>query len=348
MTRSLTFILFVLFLFSRGISAFSQIAINELDEANCNYLFKKVVSQYGQEDSNTLKNNYQACESCCKVMGNDSLLLRLYLLDTLSLFSDKELHRNLLEENKKNGALSYCKTLYNSYSKVAFYYSKQNVDTGLKYYNEANSLQKKCNDIKGYATSLQNIAFNYEDKKKQTAMALQYSLESLAAWNSIQDTFGLANMYKYIGYLLGKEGNFERGEANINKAIELFSSIDFEQGIAVSYYDMALLQINKKNVDSALNYLFLSKNIWKKYNDEFRIFKINNALLEIYIDRKNIKSANKVFEESLKSSEISSKIIPSDRRKFYELAAIFYHNKKDDLHEREFLSKRNNIPDVSP
>jgi len=193
-------------------------------------------------------------------------------IDTLILYLENENKDSLLE------IIS---------NKTALYYYDDNAELYINYIKKSASVVSKSNNKFKYANLIQNIAFVYDEKLTEYDEAINYCLKAIKIWQEINDTLNIANMQKYLGYLYGKVREFEKAKYSIIHSISLYESKKNEKGIAVSYFDFALVYYEEGLIDSALFYLKNAKHIWNKYDEKSRIFLINNHILRCYFEDKN-------------------------------------------------------------
>ena len=177
-------------------------------------------------------------------------------------------------------------------------YYKTNADKAIIYFIKANDLYSKVKNKKKAAFCLQNIAFTYDERKHDFSNAAIYARGAVQGYREIRDTMQQANMQKYLCYLLGRTHHFAEAKENAADAITLFTAMKFTRGVAVSYRDLAIVYVEEHKSDSAISLLLAAKNIWKEYNDTFRLFDINNELLNEYNTLNRQKDALAVFFEN--------------------------------------------------
>lgn len=263
--------------------------------SSCSMLLEQFRLQYSQEKSGDL---FSRCQSCCEETKNDSLLLQLFLADSSTYFVNPRFSEIIRKAITKNGPESPTKVLGDSYKSLAFSYSKTLPDSAIYFYDRASTYYRSVSDTIGLGITLQNIAFCYEEKKNNINEALRYSLQAKEIWEASNDSMNAANIYKYVGYLMGKQKKYTEGKMYIYKAETLFHTLDNSRGIAVCYFDLAMLYKEERQLDSTVVFLLKAKNIWKGYDDSSRIFNINNELLQVYSSMKKRRKAFQVLSEN--------------------------------------------------
>lgn len=147
---------------------------------------------------------------------------------------------------------------------------------------------------------LQNKSFIFDENGGDLDSSIYYAELALTNWISLLDTINEANNRKYLGYLYGKQGYYEKGKSEIFKAIRLFELKAYEPGVAVSYFDLSKVYGFEKRYDTALLYIDKALNYWQQKADTFRILTNNNQKLFLLIQTKNYEDAKLVQQESEK------------------------------------------------
>lgn len=213
--------------------------------------------------------------------------------------------------------------------KLGNYYYTRDPDKAIVHFNKAYQNMSAIGDVNNAIFCLQNIAFTYEEQKRDLANAEKYAQMAIDERKERKDTLQLANMLKYIGYIQGKAGKYAEAKENVKKGIELFSAKRYHQGVAVCYYDFGKVYEYESKLDSALYYFNESKKIWTDLKEqEKRIFNVNNALMHVYTLKDNLAEASKLYRENL---AIMGKeyIYWNDKLNFYKSSAALLAKQKD-------------------
>lgn len=147
---------------------------------------------------------------------------------------------------------------------------------------------------------IQNKSFVFDENGGDIDSSIYYAELALMNWIALSDTVNEANNRKYLGYLYGKKGYYEKGKSEIFKAIHLFGLKKYEPGVAVSYFDLSKVYGFEKKYDTALLYIDKALNFWQQKADTFRILTNNNQKLYLLIQTKNYKDAKSLQQESEK------------------------------------------------
>jgi len=189
--------------------------------------------------------------------------------------------------------------------------------------DSAAKLYRLLNEKRQQAFSYQNIAFAYNENLDNVDSAIVYIEKAVPIWIEIQDTSNQANILKYLGMLQGKKGEYSNGINTIRKAIALFDSCNFQSGIAVSYFDLALLYDNANQIDSTIYYLNRNKAYFETQQDTFRVFLVNNKIFESYLKNENYSSASEIYKSNL-TLENSSRVYWQHLIDYYSISMKYF------------------------
>ena len=282
---------------------------------NCNDLLLKCSINYASSQRQDIVRLLTACEECCLQSHHDSLLVKLYQLDSLSKHFDPCLRKGVATSKSTNPVI----IIGDSYTKCAgSYYDSDPGKCLLLLQRGADCYRRAANDAK-LATNLQNIAFSHEEKLKQHALSATYLFEALDLWKKLENQLNTANLYKYMGLVQGKMKNFPLAKSYIDSAIVLYQANNFDKGVAVSYFNLALVYREEKMNDSALACLTNARMIWNNYQDTSRLFKINIEAIDIMLEGEQYQNAKEFINEN-EAYLNNPAIINKDKQDFLLLA----------------------------
>lgn len=177
---------------------------------------------------------------------------------------------SLFNENSDN--LQKCQIK----DKLGIYYYAINSEKSITYFKAAADCYK-TNNNRLEANCYLNIAAVYDEQLGQNKPAIAALYQSLEAAERNKDTLHQATVLKYIGALKGREKDFVGGKVDIERAIKMFESKDFEQGVAVCYYDLAELYFYENKLDSCIFNLQTAKKMQTSFNNLDRVFGISKV-----------------------------------------------------------------------
>jgi len=161
----------------------------------------------------------------------------------------------------------------------------------------ANEYERLENYKKAGFTNL-NIANIYDEHKNQVDSALLFSQKSLEIWEAQNDSLQIANLFKYIGFLKGRKGQFEEAKTDIHNAIKMYQELEFDQGTAVSEINLADVYYRQKDYDNSLRLFHKSTEYWNKTNDLSRVYTNNILGIKIYHALHDSKKTQQLIEEN--------------------------------------------------
>jgi len=210
----------------------------------------------------------------------------------------------------------------------AYYYTR-NADKSIAYFQKARKCYLVVDNKKRAALCLHNIAFAYQEQKKNIPEALKYTQLAIKEQTALKDTLSQANMYKFLGMLQGKMHHYPEAKKSIGRSIMLFSLKSYSRGIAVAMRDLAMVYSDEHKMDSCIMNLLKAKEIWKGYTDTLRIFNLNNSLLDAYLLSNNPAKARDMI---LENREIltQKQVYFKDKLDFYQSANKFFNKNKEN------------------
>lgn len=143
-----------------------------------------------------------------------------------------------------------------------------------------------------------NIANIFDEYLNELDSALVYSDRALEIWKKQDDTLQMANLYKYIGLLQGRIGEFVKAKSNLQEAIMMYREVGFEKGVAVSEINLADVYFENGYLAESDSLFLKSTKFWKESGDLGRVFTNNILGIRIYnrIGAKN--EVNKLIGEN--------------------------------------------------
>jgi tetratricopeptide (TPR) repeat protein len=269
-----------------------------------------------------------------------SFCLIFLLLTTPSVFSrnvsvDTSKLDNIMRQFDSTNALKDTLEKAKSYRNIGQICFEEFPDHSIRFLDSAQVYFGFLKNTKEQALCLQNMAFGFDENKGNLDKGLEYANKALSLWQNMISPQNEANMLKYIGLLQGKKRQYAPAFANIHKAIALFESQKNSSGVAVCYFDMAVVYKEKTDLDSSLVCLLKAKSIWLPLDYKGRIFLVNNKLLDIYMPREATADAEKIISENdnLYASDTDKDIYWKDVDAFFKSCLTYYSaNHKTELH----------------
>lgn len=201
-------------------------------------------------------------------------------------------------------------------------------DSSLHYFKKAILyFGNNFENIENVGMCHQNISFIFFEKLNNLDSAVYYADLSVEKYQLSGNDLKKANMLKFEGMIWGLKSNLEEAKSHIYMAIEIFKNNEFDQGVAVCYFDLAISYEKNKNLDSTIAYITKANNIWYKSGNDDRIIQYNNYLLEKILDNDSFKEiALKIFLENESLIE-KNPISDNNKKQFFTLALNYLEGK---------------------
>jgi len=154
--------------------------------------------------------------------------------------------------------------------------------------------------------------------------ALQIAKEGLLLAEQIEFEQGRAELHRTIGNAYFHLNDNNKALENYEKSLEICEKIEDENGVALNYYNIALVYNRKKqNVLYSLEILNKALNIWKKTENKDRMYRAYTVIIQMYREVGEFITANTYAEEALKLA-IESGDRHEEASLYYRLAQINY------------------------
>jgi tetratricopeptide (TPR) repeat protein len=203
----------------------------------------------------------------------------------------------------------------------AYLYDKM-PEHAVYYLAKAAQLYENFNKKDKIAIAYLNIGSVYEEKLKDYQTAIAYLEKARLIWQQLENQLNEANILKYLGAVQAKAGAIAEGKNNIQKAIASFEQQQFRPGIAVSYYDLAILYKAEQKPDSSLILLDKAIELWGNASPE-RVFNCNNFKMAVLLEQRRWKEAKIVFKQNVQRQDRTD-FHWSHRLEFYQLGQQLY------------------------
>lgn len=224
------------------------------------------------------------------------------------------------------------------------YYYARDARKAIAYQKKASEFFYKAEDAKMVAICMHNIGYIYDEQLHNTDSAINAIDAAIYLHKKLRDTLEFANMCKYKGILVARLGDYTEAKRLVNKAILYFGYKDYQPGIAVSWYDLALVYGQQEAVDSAICYAEKSKDYWMRNKGMDRVFGINTELVKWYLKAGKQQKATKLLSEN-KSILDSDKIYWKDKLAFYQIAEQYSKNVKRNTDAKQYKLKYTGLRD---
>lgn len=136
-------------------------------------------------------------------------------------------------------------------------------------------------------------------KEENFPLALNYFLNSLSYYKSVNEVSNLSNTYSQIAecYQNSKENN--SAILNYKRSIELKEKLGDIHGLAISYYRMGISYVRLTYRDSAMTSYIRAKELFTRVNDEKKVHKVKHRIARVLLKEGLYNDAEKILLENL-------------------------------------------------
>ena len=231
-----------------------------------------------------------------------------------------------------------CAQVYNN---IGVSYKSQSSDfKALEYFIKAQKIQEKLNDP-SIGITLTNIANCYL-KQNNNKKALEYYFNAKIKIDESKDARALGEWYNNMGLYHKKNTNSEEAIKNWNASIETFKSIDDKFGVAETYLYLGQLYLDKKDLNLALTNTNLALNLSKETGVLEQNVIAEKLLSSIYKLQNNSAQALQHFElyskakDSLTNEENIRKGVEAAMNYEFDKREVI---QKEELEKKDLLLK---------
>lgn len=206
----------------------------------------------------------------------------------------------------------------------------------IRKHSDGNLPFSSTDDRKKYVScifEIQNSGFLLDEMEcKYDSAKLKIEL-AIRGWTYLKDTLNQANLLKYIGYLNGRLGEFEEAKIQIHKAIELYETQFFEEGIMVSKFNLARVFEYQGLMDSAFILSNKVRDFWENKQDKSRVFVTNTYLIHLANLAKKTITIDSFIKEN-QTMLTHADIYWQNELDFYYVTAEYYRSREASVANR--------------
>jgi serine phosphatase RsbU (regulator of sigma subunit) len=204
------------------------------------------------------------------------------------------------------------------------YYNQGGYTLALEYSFKSLNIHEELNNESLISTTLYNIGNIYRAQYNYSK-ALEYYEKAQSISEKLDNKKEMADIYSNIGNLYRsiskadtvaekeKKTYFNKAISYFEKSLPLYSQTGYKKGIAMSYNDIGLVNLDLKDYSNALLYLKKSYKIYEETGDKFGISELKLYTGRYYHDIKKYSKAISILKEALNiSNELNSKELTSD------------------------------------
>lgn len=188
------------------------------------------------------------------------------------------------------------------------------------YGEQARALAEILHDTKGLAFANRVIGVaNWA--KGSYDHGLEYLLDGLRLYRTINDSLGIGNSLMNIGLIYADRSDFELASRYYWNALEIFRSIEADERIATTYTKLATILIHQGELDTAQKFLDIAVETHGKIRFYYGMAEVLNRFGLLYMAQQIYDSAEICLEHSV---ELSKKIEDNNgiAKSYIELAEV--------------------------
>jgi signal transduction histidine kinase/tetratricopeptide (TPR) repeat protein len=184
-----------------------------------------------------------------------------------------------------NQALGFENEVGSEYMNIGILYRSLNTDSSKLYYKKAADIfRKTANDFELMKVNYNQANLLKEEGKYREAEKIY--LDVLKNSKANNSTFGIFASMHQLGIIEIKLGNIISSGRYFDSSIAVATQNNFTSNLLISTKEAFELHLEKKNLDKAIEYY----NLWKNLDDSTHIQEMNNAVLKyktLYESEKN-------------------------------------------------------------
>jgi signal transduction histidine kinase len=348
--KTISFILFELFLFLNQLSAQTQLkSLNDFNNKNLvdtvrlnavNALVWKLSSQNPDTALLLCNQQLQIASTIKSNLGKIKWFGRIYHT-MANAYSNKSNYSEALKYNFKSAkirdSLGDYKRLANSYNNIANIYSYLNENNkALNYYFKTLDLFEKVNSKAKLPSTLINIGIIYLNTNNYNK-AYNYFLQSLKLYTQTNDSAGISAASKYLATIYIEQKKYSLAELYYQKAYTHIRSKGLTPELASIFIDFSDLKSKVGDYKVALNYADTAFQIVSKNGDLYLLRNIHHIRAQAYAGLKKYEQA---FTEALEFKDVNDTIFNTENK----LDVLAQQNKfENELKEFKLQTKEKEI-----
>ena len=177
------------------------------------------------------------------------------------------------------------------------YYGRGDYIKALEYYEEALKTNEIANDKYGIASVCNNLGMIYEDQSNDQK-ALEYYIKAQRIYSDLGNQKQNSKTLNHIGNILHNKGEYEKALDYYNQALEINQEIGNKQGIASVLNNIGIVYLKESQYNKSINTHKKALEIYRESNNKDGIAESLNNIGYIYQEMGNNSEAMKYFNEA--------------------------------------------------
>jgi len=238
-----------------------------------------------------------------KELNDSSSLADAYInlgLIYLRINDKKKSLKYLYQAIEINQKINNPDKLIGNYNNLANYYSSENIELALNYYQKARKLLSVGEKDKKAAIinmNIGNIFSSYDSTFFNYDSATHYYLSSLESFKSINDSSNISLLYHNLGVLYERKNNYDAAINSYQKSIEINEILRDEFGLARTYMGIGNILLKEKKYKESLEQYEKSLRLSKILKDEYRKMNLYSNMVKAKMGIGAVEEASILFQE---------------------------------------------------
>ncbi|HET8860104.1 sensor histidine kinase [Marivirga sp.] len=188
--------------------------------------------------------------------------------------------------------------LISNYNNLGNYYTSEDAELALHYYQEAEKLLPK--NQKGIKAAIikMNIGIIFSDHNSEYYnydSANYYFLSSLESFQAIKDSGNIASLYHNLGVLYEEKEHFKDGIDSYHKAITINKMLDNKSTLAKTYMGLGNIYLKQNEYSKSLEYFQKSLELAEILGDEYKKINVYTNIIKAKMGIGAIEDASILF-----------------------------------------------------
>ena len=226
---------------------------------------------------------------------------------------------------------------------VGYLYNTQGKHSeALKSFMLAYELAPVSGDFMTKGSIAGSIALVYE-YRSENELSIPFFRESVEYQRKTNNLLELSISLYGLGRANNNIGNRDLGQSQLQESLEISRKIDDRQGVAYALNELALIELQNKNYEQALQMYSEASEIFAEGGSVSKVWDSLDSLAEVYIKIGDVEKAENAFKKSLtylSPDTMPTQSMKSRERKAMILAAKGQYQEAYELLESTYVLKQ--------
>lgn len=173
-----------------------------------------------------------------------------------------------------------------------------NLEQAIHHTQQAMQHREADKDLLGVATSCNNLASIYTDAG-ETALAEQYYLRGLQAYERIGDGYFISKAHNNLGDLLLAMGKLEEAEAHLRKALDIQQRLQHKDILATILFNLGNVLSNRGKHEEGLTFMRKGLSIFEALDAREVFPEVHRSIALTCVEANRVAEAQESLERAL-------------------------------------------------